>query len=160
MSKIRLDATSEQNILNMLLDRSVINDNQLSKINSTSDEVGKTKLETAIELNLVNEEKIVSLLASTYSLEIVDLNEKKIDQKIKQVLDLRFIEKNFIVPFEILGKTLKIAIPDSSKLSLMKNLKTMTQMEPELYAATITNINNFINRFKKLNNKKISEHSV
>ena len=91
MSKIRLDATSEQNILNMLLDRSVINDNQLSKINSTSDEVGKTKLETAIELNLVNEEKIVSLLASTYSLEIVDLNEKKIDQKIKQVLDLRFI---------------------------------------------------------------------
>ena len=160
MSKIRLDATSEQNILNMLLDRSVINDNQLSKINSTSDEVGKTKLETAIELNLVNEEKIVSLLASTYSLEIVDLNEKKIDQKIKQVLDLRFIEENFIVPFEILGKTLKIAIPDSSKLGLMKNLKTMTQMEPELYAATITNINNFINRFKKLNNKKISEHSV
>lgn len=60
MSKIRLDATSEQNILNMLLDRSVINDNQLSKINSTSDEVGKTKLETAIELNLVNEEKIIS----------------------------------------------------------------------------------------------------
>ncbi len=81
MSKIRLDATSEQNILNMLLDRSVINDNQLSKINSTSDEVGKTKLETAIELNLVNEEKIVSLLASTYSLEIVDLNEKKLIRK-------------------------------------------------------------------------------
>ena len=160
MSKIRLDATSEQNILNMLLDRSVINDNQLSKINSTSDEVGKTKLETAIELNLVNEEKIVSLLASTYSLEIVDLNEKKIDQKIKQVLDLRFIEENFIVPFEILGKTLKIAIPDASKLSLMKNLKTMTQLEPELYATTITNINNFIDRLKKLNNKKISEHSV
>ena len=57
MSKIRLDATSEQNILNMLLDRSVINDNQLSKINSTSDEVGKTKLETAspdlIVLNII-----------------------------------------------------------------------------------------------------------
>ena len=126
MSKIRLDTTSEQNILNMLLDHSVINDNQLSKINSTSNEVGKTKLETAIELNLANEDKIVSLLASSYSLEIVDLKEKKIDQKIKQVLDIRFIEENFIVPFEISGQILKIAIPDSSKLSLMKNLKTKT----------------------------------
>ena len=76
MAKIRLDSTSEQNILNMLLDHSVINDNQLSKINSTSNEVGKTKLETAIELNLANEDKIVSLLASSYSLEIVDLKEK------------------------------------------------------------------------------------
>ena len=28
---------------------------------------------------------------------------------------------------------LKIAIADASKLGLMKNLKTMTKMEPELY---------------------------
>ncbi len=160
MSKIKLDVTSEQNILNMLLDHSVINDNQLSKINSTSSEVGKTKLETAIELNLANEDKIVNLLASSYSLEVVNLNEKKIDQKIRQVLDLRFIEENFIVPFEISGSTIKIAIPDSSKLSLMKNLKTMTQMEPELYASSISNIKTFINRLKDLETKKINPSNV
>ena len=154
MSKIKLDITSEQNILNMLLDHSVLNDSQISKINSTSSEVGKTRLETARELNLTNEEKIVNILASSYSLEIVDLNEKKIDQKIKQILDLRFIEENFIVPFEISGQTLKIAIPDASKLSLMKNLKTMTQMEPELYAASISNIKKFVDRLKDLETKK------
>ena len=160
MSKIKLDITSEQNILNMLLDHSVINDNQLSKINSTSNEVGKTKLETAMELNLTNEEKIVNVLAASYSLEIVNLKEKKIDQKIKQVLDLRFIEENFIVPFEISGQTIKIAIPDASKLSLMKNLKTMTQMEPELYASSISNIKDFVGRLKDLESKKISPSDV
>ena len=160
MSKIKLDITSEQNILNMLLDHSVLNDSQISKINSTSNEVGKTKLETAMELNLTNEEKIVNILASSYSLEIVDLNEKKIDQKIKQILDLRFIEENFIVPFEISGQTLKIAIPDASKLSLMKNLKTMTQMEPELYAASISNIKKFVDRLKDLETKKINPSNV
>ena len=160
MSKIKLDITSEQNILNMLLDHSVLNDNQISKINSTSSEVGKTRLETAMELNLTNEEKIVNILASSYSLEIVDLNEKKIDQKIKQILDLRFIEENFIVPFEISGQTLKIAIPDASKLSLMKNLKTMTQMEPELYAASISNIKKFVDRLKDLETKKINPSNV
>ena len=42
----------------------------------------------------------------------------------------------------------------------MKNLKTMTQMEPELYAASISNINDFIARLKKLENKKISSSNV
>ena len=113
-----------------------------------------------MELNLTNEEKIVNILASSYSLEIVDLNEKKIDQKIKQILDLRFIEENFIVPFEISGQTLKIAIPDASKLSLMKNLKTMTQMEPELYAASISNIKKFVDRLKDLETKKKNPSNV
>ena len=160
MSKIRLDTKSEQSILNMLLDNQAINAAQLSKINSTSNEVGKTKIETAIELNLTNEEKISKLLANSYSLETVDLNQKKIDEKLKKILDLRFIEENHLVPFEISGGTLKIAIPDGSKLSLMKNLKTMTKMEPELYAAPISDIYNFVERFKKLENKKISPTNV
>ena len=42
------------------------------------------------------------------------------------------------------GGVLKIAIADASKLGLMKNLKTITKMEPELYAATISDINDFI----------------
>ena len=160
MVKIRLDSKSEQSILNMLLDHSVLNDSSVSKIVNTSKEIGKTKIETAIELKLTDEQKILKLLSSSYSLEIVDLNEKKIDEKIKKILDLRFVEDNHIVPFEISGSTLKIAIPDGSKLSLMKNLKTMTQMEPELYAASISNINDFIARLKKLENKKISSTNV
>ncbi len=160
MTKINLDNKSEQSILNMLLDHDALNDSSISKINNTSKEIGKTKIETAIELKLTNEEKILKLLSNSYSLDIVDLNEKKIDEKIKKILDLRFVEDNHIVPFEITGSTLKIAIPDGSKLSLMKNLKTMTQMEPELYAASISNINDFIARLKKLENKKISSTNV
>ena len=160
MSKINLDPQSEQSILNMLLDHSVLNDSSVSKIVNTSKEIGKTKIETAIELKLTDEQKILKVLSSAYSLEIVDLNDKKIDEKIKKILDLRFVEDNHIVPFEISGSTLKIAIPDGSKLSLMKNLKTMTQMEPELYAASISNINDFIARLKKLENKKISSTNV
>ena len=86
MSKINLDAKSEQSILNMLLDHSALNDTSISKIISTSNEIGKTKIETAIELKLTDEQKILKLLSSSYSLDIVDLNEKKIDEKIKKFL--------------------------------------------------------------------------
>ena len=143
---LRLDNTSEQNILNMLMDHSLISTEQMHQITTMSKEVGKSKLETAFELNLATEKKILKLLSTTYSLPIVDLKPYKVDEKLKKIVDARYIKENSLVPFEISDKTLKIAIPDASKLSLMKNLKTITKMDPELYAASISDINEFINR--------------
>jgi type IV pilus assembly protein PilB len=146
MSKIKLDSTSEQNILNMLMEGSIISSEQISKINSTSGEIGKSKLETAFELNFVDEDKILKLLSSSYSLPIIDLKKTVIDPKIKKIIDARYIQDNLLVPFEMGNGILKIAIADASKLGLMKNLKTMTQLEPELYAASISDISSFVER--------------
>ena len=160
MSKIKLDATSEQNILNMLMESSSISTEQMSKINATSQEIGKTKLETAFELNFTDEDKIVKILSTSYSMDIIDLKKTVIDPKIKKIIDMRYIQDNSLVPFQMGGGVLKIAIADASKLSLMKNLKTMTKMEPELYAASISNLNSFIERFTKSETQKISDANV
>ncbi len=155
---IHLDASSEQNILNMLMDQSAISTDQMNKIKSMSKEVGKSKLETAFELNLTNENKILSLLSKAYSLDVVDLKKHVVTDKLKKIVPIDYIRNNTLVPFEIHGEILKIAIPDGSKLSLMKNLKTMTKMEPELYAASITDISNFIDRMSGAG-KKTSQQS-
>ena len=160
MSKIKLDSTSEQNILNMLMEGSIISPEQISKINLTSKEIGKSKLETAFELNFADEIKILKLLSSSYSLPIIDLKKTVIDPKIKKIIDARYIQDNLLVPFEMGNGILKIAIADASKLGLMKNLKTMTQMEPELYAASISDISNFVERLNKNNVQKISDKNV
>jgi len=160
MSKTKLNNTSEQNILNMLMENSSISNEQMTKINNTSVEIGKTKLETAFELNFTDEDKILQVLSANYSLPIIDLKKTVIDPKIKKIIDIRYIEDNSLVPFEMGNGVLKIAIADASKLSLMKNLKTMTKMEPELYAASIGNINSFIERFTKNDSPKISDKNV
>ena len=143
---VHLDSTSEQNILNMLMDQSVISIDQMTKIKSMSKEIGKSRLETAFELNLTDEKKIIEILSKSYSLDTVDLKKYKINDKLKKIVPLDYIRSNTLVPFEIANGILKIAIPDASKLSLMKNLKTMTKMDPELYAATISDIGDFITR--------------
>ena len=143
---IQLDTTSEQNILNMLMDQSVISTEQMTKIKTMSEEIGKSRLETAFELNLTDEKKIIEILSKSYSLDTVDLKKYKINDKLKKIVPLDYIRSNTLVPFEIANGILKIAIPDASKLSLMKNLKTMTKMDPELYAATISDIGDFITR--------------
>ncbi|MDA1284236.1 MAG: GspE/PulE family protein [Proteobacteria bacterium] len=160
MGKTKLDPASEQNILNMLMESSTISTEQMTKINNTSAEIGKTKLETAFELNFVDEDKILKILSANYSLPIVDLKKTVIDPKIKKIIDIRYIQDNLLIPFEMGNGILKIAIADASKLSLMKNLKTMTKMEPELYAASISNINSFIERFTKNETKKISDANI
>lgn len=143
---IQLDTTSEQNILNMLMDQSVISTEQMTKIKAMSKEIGKSRLETAFELNLTDEKKIIEILSKSYSLDTVDLKKYKINDKLKKIVPLDYIRNNTLVPFEMANGILKIAIPDASKLSLMKNLKTITKMDPELYAATISDIGDFITR--------------
>lgn len=157
---IQLDTTSEQNILNMLMDQAVINADQMTKIKAMSKEIGKSKLETAFELNLTDEKKIITILSKVYSLDTVDLKKYKINDKLKKVVPLDYIRSNTLVPFEIANGILKIAIPDASKLSLMKNLKTITKMDPELYAATISDIGGFITRMSGGEDKQSSRQKL
>ena len=103
------------------MESSSISNEQMTKINNTSVEIGKTKLETAFELNFTDEDKILQVLSANYSLPIIDLKKTVIDPKIKKIIDIRYIEDNSLVPFEMGNGVLKIAIADASKLSLMKN---------------------------------------
>ena len=73
MSFLRLDETSEQNILNMLQENKIINAEQIKQIQSVSKEIGKTKLETALDRELTSEDEIRKTLSESYSLPIVEL---------------------------------------------------------------------------------------
>ena len=154
---IKIDQSSEQNILNMLVEHSVIDYNQVKKITEISKESGKTKLEIAIDLNFADEAKILKLLSTSYSLPIVNLKDQNLSDDIKKIIPINYIVTNSLVPFEISGKNIKIAIADASKLSLLKNLKTITGLEPELYAASISDIQNFISRLNKEEKKSNNE---
>ena len=103
---IHLDASSEQNILNMLMDQSAISTDQMNKIKSMSKEVGKSKLETAFELNLTNENKNLSLLSKAYSLDVVDLKKHVVTDKLKKIVPIDYIRNNTLVAFELRGEIL------------------------------------------------------
>ncbi len=67
------------------------------------------------------------MLVKEQNLEVVDLSKVNITDDIKTVLPSNYINMNFVAPFKVDGKTLHIAIPDSSKLGLMRNLKAITK---------------------------------
>jgi type IV pilus assembly protein PilB len=150
---IKLDESSELNILNMLVDHKALSPQQFKQIQTLSGESGKSQLSTAFELNLTSSEKILKILSESYSLPTIDLKKMVITDQIRKVASLRYLKENILVPFEITGEVVKLAITDASKLGLIKNIKNLTQLNPELYAASLETIEHFNQR---LENKKSS----
>ena len=143
---IKISRESEINLINILIDQDIISGKDLANIKKISTEGEKSQLDAVFELSLTDEDKILDLLVNEQSLTVVDLNSQEITDDIKTILPSNYINMNFIAPFKIEGNTLHIAIPDSSKLSLMRNLRTITKKEIELHAAKVTEISAFIEK--------------
>ena len=137
---IRLDNTSEKSIINMLRDHNALSVQQIKQIETLSQESGKSQIETAFELNITNDTKVAQLLSDSFSIPLVNLDEIKLKDGIKKYIEIRFLKENYIIPFEIDSKSIKVAIADASKFSLIKNIQSLTNLQPELYASSINQI--------------------
>ena len=160
MLKISRDA--EINLINILIDQDVISGKDLIEIKKLSSENEKSQLESVFELKLTDEDKILDLLTKEQSLETVDLTTYEITDEIKSILPTNYININFIAPFKVETNTLHIAIPDSSKLSLMRNLKTITKKEIELHGAKVSQISDFIQKIEaggEVTSQKIQQNN-
>ena len=141
---LKISRESEINLINVLIDNDVISGRDLINIKKKSSEGNKSQIEAVFDLKLTDEKKILDILVKEQNLEIVDLKKVTVSPEIKTVLPSNYIKINFVAPFKVDGKTLHIAIPDSSKLTLMRNLKAITKKNIELHAAPLSQISEFI----------------
>ena len=154
---INISRESEINLINILIDQDIISGKDLAEIKKVSSDGNKSQLDAVFELNLTDEQKILDLLVHDQSLDVVDLSTVQVTEELKAVLPSNYINMNFIAPFKIEGKVLHIAISDISKLSLMRNLRTITKMDIELHAAKVSDISNFVDKLLADGEKTISD---
>ena len=145
---LKISRESEINLINVLIDNDIISGKDLPNIKKVSTEKNKSQIDAVFELKLCDEKKILDVLVKEQSLDIIDLTKVEITDEIKSVLPSNYININFVAPFRVEGKTLHIAISDSSKLGLMRNLKAITKKEIELHAATVSQISEFIQKLQ------------
>ncbi len=143
---LKISRESEINLINVLIDHDIISGKDLAKIKKASADGNKSQIDAVFELKLTDEDKILDVLVKEQNLEIVDLSKSEMTPEIKTVLPSNYINMNFVAPFKIDGKTLHIAISDSSKLGLMRNLKAITKKNIELHAAKVSQISEYIQK--------------
>ena len=143
---LKISRESEINLINVLIDHDIISGKDLPNIKKVSAEKNKSQIDAVFELKLTDENKILDVLVKEQSLEVVDLAQIQITEDIKTVLPSNYINVNFVAPFKVDNKTLHIAISDSSKLGLMRNLKAITKKNIELHAAKVSQISEFVQK--------------
>ena len=143
---LKISRESEIGLINILIDHDIISGKDLPKIKKLSAEANKSQIDAVFELKLTDENKILDVLIKEQNLVIVVLSKVEVNDDVKSVLPSNYINMNFIAPFKVEGKVLHIAIPDSSKLSLMRNLKAITKKNIELHAATVSQISSFVEK--------------
>ena len=154
---INISRESEINLINILIDQDIISGKDLAEIKKISGEGNKSQLDAVFELNLTDEQKILDLLVRDQSLDVIDLSTVQVTDELKNVLPSNYINMNFIAPFKIDGRVLHIAISDISKLSLMRNLRTITKMDIELHAAKVSDISKFVDQLLADGERTISD---
>ena len=145
---LKISRESEINLINVLIDNDIISGKDLVNIKKVSTEGNKSQIDAVVELKLTDEKKILDVLVKEQSLDTIDLSKVEISDEIKTVLPSNYININFVAPFKIEGNTLHIAISDSSKLGLMRNLKAITKKNIELHAAKVSQISDFIQKLQ------------
>ena len=97
-------------------------------------------LEYLINDKHVNEDDIVAAVSRNYALRKVILTEQNIKKDAIKKLPKDFIMENEMLPFELNGRILKIALFDPTKSTLAGKIKSMTGCNVELYVAKPSNL--------------------
>ena len=97
-------------------------------------------LEYLINDNLVSEDDIISAVSRNYALRKIILTEQNIKKDAVKKLPKEFIIENEVLPFELTGRILKIALFDPTKSTLAGKIKSMTGCNVELYVAKPSNL--------------------
>ena len=93
-----------------------------------------------LEDKKITEDDVVAAISRNYALRKIQLTEQTVKKDALAKFPSDFIEENEIIPFELVGKILKVAIFDPTKSTLASKMKSMTGCNIELYVAKPSNI--------------------
>ncbi len=132
------DAVRE--IITIASQQGILSQKDVDNTIAHSNETGKPMSSILFERNLMDEQSLASFIASSYGLQLTEIDPDGINEEAVKKLTPEYMENNMIFPFQVIGSTLSIAICDQTKLSYEKNLKVMTGMNIDMILVTQSNL--------------------
>jgi len=130
-------------VTNLLKTMGKLSDPAIAEAKKKYDGNGKAPLGVLhylIEDKKVTEDDIIAAISRNYALRKIQLTEQSVKKEALAKLPKEFIQQNEIIPFDLVGKILKVAIFDPIKSTLASKMKSMTGCNIEIYVAKPSNI--------------------
>ena len=100
--------------------------------------------EILVGLEYCSEDQIVECLATEYGVPYAKLDSRLFDPKIVGVLPREYIEENLVLPLFVVRGTLTIAVSEPSNLFLIDEIRSLSNLQVQIVAATPRDIRRLI----------------
>ena len=130
----------------LLVAKGYLSADQLAAALERQREGGRKKLlgEILIELEYCSEDQIVECLASEYGVPYAKLDARLYDSQVVDVLPREYVENNLVLPLFVIRGTLTIAVSEPSNLFLIDEIRSLSNLEVQIVAATPRDIRRMI----------------
>ena len=135
----------------LLKARGLITDEQLEQAKHHASQRGRSIGRTLIELGLVTEAGLVSILAEQLGLEFVDLSEASVDTSAVSMIPESTARRHNCIPIRFdEDQKLVVAMADPANVVAIDDIRAMTGKEIRTVVATKTDVQSAINRHYRL----------
>src|SRR5262249_58812032 len=131
----------------LLLKRSLITHDQLASATTDQQQQGGLLASHLVRLGVVNEDQLVTQLQKEYRLPIVDPMSLEITTEILQLIPPALSSKHHLLPLNLAGTTLTLAMADPSNLAAINEVKFISGYDVRVVLAKLSAIRKAIDHF-------------
>jgi len=132
------DPATRTRLGELLIARGAITENQLEQALDHQRQKGHKKLlgEVLVELNFVNEQEVLEVLAECFGVPFITQTAKIADPKVVELLPREFVAEHKVLPLFLIRGVLTVAVSEPANLFLIEEIEQLTGYDVQLVAAT------------------------
>jgi type IV pilus assembly protein PilB len=140
---------SSQQLKAFLLDKKLVNKNQLSKAEEIAQKTNKTLEDILLGKRFISEKKLIELKAYILGIPFIDLKKIDISPEILRIIPEPIAQKHNIVPFKKTKEKLEIAMLDPTDLQTIDFIKKKTNLKIKPRLTSPESIKDVLKRYQK-----------
>jgi type IV pilus assembly protein PilB len=119
----------------ILLQRGIIQKSQLEQAEISASQNGGIVNSSLVKLGFINENELTEILSKEYSLPVVDLDDVAVDKELAAHLPHNIALKYSIIPLDLNGSILHVAMMDPSNIIAINDLRFITGFDIKVSVA-------------------------
>ena len=137
---INLSPAVSEKIAQLLNTSGMLSDDRFTKITTQCAENKEKIIDELLKKKFISEDDIAKVISRNFAIKKIELSADNIKPEVIKILPNFFIKKEKIIPFEIEGNVLKVAIADPSKIVLMTKIRALANKNISFFVTSFSNI--------------------
>lgn len=133
----------------LLLERNIINSDELERALLTQKEKGGLIGEVLVELGLVKEEDIAQALTAQYGFPYLPLSNYEINPEVISIIPSRVARQYLLVPIDKIGNNITVAMSNPLNVQAIEDVELLTGCSVQTFVSTSSDIKKVIVKYYK-----------